>query len=535
MQMLECIDMEKIRAVTASHPNWIWSVVALAALPLFMALDIEGVYVSVLFGLRVYAAFNLRPVHYPVVALLELALVAANPFNRLLPDFGAFNPETLAVHAAGIAATYVCAWLLRADIDRIGSRIERAPLALGTVLVALSAGTGAAVVLAEYLSAGGEPSYLASAAFARLNVYVTTALLFGSYAVFAKARPRVIPGRAAATLAMTLLPLAVLALMYRLFDLSGNLSVVFLFLVLFLLGSMYFSYRHGLLPAIAVSLACIVQFSAIHNGWSLNTWHANSVYLLLFCASCLFMAIYAKRLRASERGLIESAQREGNLIRNLQELELTLEARNTEYVNGIIRSLHDDVGQGLVAANLYMRVLQARTQDSGALEAAGKASEMLEYAEKRMRAVLNRLADEHMDFGAIHAELSVGRIATLLNTSGIDYRLLVSRHSPAWHELDAVHWRFIYRFCQESVTNLLRHSRAGHCRIQLLAHQGPNGSCVLISIRDSDTANYYDFHRTDSMGLKNLMSAGAALGGRFHHRLRPEFKKMAFYFRIPAR
>lgn len=198
MQMLECIDMEKIRAVTASHPNWIWSVVALAALPLFMALDIEGVYVSVLFGLRVYAAFNLRPVHYPVVALLELALVAANPFNRLLPDFGAFNPETLAVHAAGIAATYVCAWLLRADIDRIGSRIERAPLALGTVLAALSAGTGAAVVLAEYLSAGGEPSYLVSAAFARLNVYVTTALLFGIYAVFARARPRVIPGRAAA-------------------------------------------------------------------------------------------------------------------------------------------------------------------------------------------------------------------------------------------------------------------------------------------------------------------------------------------------
>ena len=112
---------------------------------------------------------------------------------------------------------------------------------------------------------------------------------------------------------------------------------------------------------------------------------------------------------------------------------------------------------------------------------------------------------------------------------------LVSRHSPVWHDLEPAHWRFIYRFCQESVTNLLRHSRADRCRIQLLARHNRGGSCVLVSIRDNDTANYYDFRRADSMGLKNLMSAAEDLGGRCHHRLRPEFKKMAFYFRIPAR
>ncbi len=527
--------MEQIRAVTASHPNWLWPAIALATLPLFMALNIEGVYVSVLFGLRIYAVFNLRPVHYPTAALLELALVAVNPFDRLFPYDGALNPETMMVHAAGVAATYFCAWWLREDIRRIDGRLESAPYGLIMVLAALSTGSVAAAVLVEHLVASHDLSYLVSAAFARLNAYLTTALVFGVYAVHAKGRPPVRLRRAAASIGVMLLATTVLVLTHRLFDLSGNLSVVFLFLTLLLLLSVYFSFRYGPMPAIAASFTCIVLFSAVHNGWSLNTWHANAVYLLLFTISCLFTAIYAERMRASERSLIESAQREGNLIRNLQELELSLEARNTEYVNGIIRSLHDDVGQGLVAANLYMRVLQGRTQDPGALEAAGKASEMLEYAEKRMRAVLNKLADEHMDFGAIHAELSVGRIATLLKASGIEYRLLVSRNSAAWHELDAVHWRFIYRFCQESVTNLLRHSRAVRCRIQLLAHQGVNGSCVLISIRDSDTANYYDFHRIDSMGLKNLLSAGAALGGRLHHRQRPGFKKMALYFRIPAR
>lgn len=533
--MPEGKDMEKIRAMAATLPIWLWPALALASLPLFMALNIEGVYVSVLFGLRIYAVFNLRPAHYPAAALLELALVAVNPFDRLFPYDGILNPETMTVHAAGVVATYICVWLLREDIRRIDARLESAPYGLAMVLAALSTGSAAAAVLAERLVASHDLSYLVSAAFARLSAYLTTALVFGFYAVHAKGRPAVRLRRAVISIGVMLLAAALLVLTYRLFDLSGNLSVVFLFLTLLLLLSVYFSFRYGPIPAIAVSFACIVLFSAAHEGWSLNTWHANTVYLLLLTASSLFAAAYAERIRASERSLIESAQREGNLIRNLQELELSLESRNAEYVNGIIRSLHDDVGQGLVAANLYMRVLQARTQDSGALEAAGKASEMLEYAEKRMRAVLNKLADEHMDFGAIHAELSVGRIATLLKASGIEYRLLLSRNSAAWHELDAVHWRFIYRFCQESVTNLLRHSRAGRCRIQLLAHQGPNGSCVLISIRDSDTANYYDFHRTDSMGLKNLMSAGAALGGRFHHRLRPGFKKMAFNFRIPAR
>lgn len=533
--MPESSEMISIRAIMAAHPIWLWPALALASLPLFMALNIEGVYVSVLFGLRIYAVFNLRPAHYPAAALLELALVALNPYERLFPYVGAFNPETMLVHGAGVAATYSGAWLLRGDIRRIDARADSAPYGLAMVLVALSSVSAAAALLAEYLSAGHDLSYLVSAAFARLNAYVTTALLFGIYAVFARARPVVTPGRAAATLAMTLLPLAVLALMYRLFDLSGNLSVVFLFLVLFLLGSVYFSFRYGRMPAIAASFTCIVLFSAVHNGWSLNTWHANAMYLLLFTVSCLFTAIYAERMRASERSLLQSAQREGNLIRNLQELELSLEARNAEYVNGIIRSLHDDVGQGLVAANLYMRVLQGRTQDPGALEAAGKASEMLEYAEKRMRAVLNKLADEHMDFGAIHAELAIGRIATLLKASGIHYRLLVSPHSPAWHELGPGHWRFIYRFFQESVTNLLRHSRAGRCRIQLLARQNSGGSYVVISISDSDTANYYDFRRADSMGLKNLMATGADLGGRFHHCQRPEFKKMAFHFRIPVR
>lgn len=528
--------MDKLPAARANQVElWLRPAIALAMLPLFLALNIEGVYISMLFGLRVYAVFTLRPGHYPVAALLELALVAVNPFDRLFPYAGALNPEVLAVHAAGVAATYFCAWLLREDIRRIDTRVENAPYTLTLVLAALPTASVAAAVLVEHLLARHDLSYLLSAVFARLSAYLTSALLFGVYAVHAKARPPVELRRAAASIGMMLLAVLLLVLTYRLFDLSGNLSVVFLFLVLLLLLTVYFSFRYGRMPAIAASFVSIVLFSMVHNGWSLSTWHANTVYLLLLTASSLFAAVYAERLRASERSLIESAQREGNLIRNLQELELSLEARNAEYVNGIIRSLHDDVGQGLVAANLYLRVLQGRTQDPGTLEAAGKASEMLEYAEKRVRAVLNRLADEHMDFGAIHAELSVGRIATLLKASGIEYRLLVSRNSAVWQELDAVHWRFIYRFFQESVTNLLRHSRAGRCRIQLLARQNSGGSYVVISISDSDTANYYDFRRADSMGLKNLMATGADLGGRFHHCLRPEFKKMAFHFRMPAR
>ena len=527
--------MEKTRTMTAAHSNWLWPAIALATLPLFMALNIEGAYISVLFGLRIYAIFNLKPAHYPLAALLELALVAANPFDRVFPLAGPLSVDLLIVHAVSTGVTYACAWLLRAEIGRIGVRPENSPYVLVVVLVALSAAAAAAAVLADQFLAQRDISYTVSAAFARLNVYMTTALVFGVYAVFAKGRPSLDARRSAISIGMLLLTASILVLMYRLYELSGNLSVIFLFLTLLMLFAVYFSFRNGPLPAVSAGFTCIVLFSSAHAGWSLSTWHLNTVYLLLFVGTCISAALYGERLRASERSLTESAQRERSLIRNLQDLELSLEARSADHVNGIIRTLHDDVGQGLVAANLYMRVLRDRADAPAVLEAADKASEMLEYAEKRVRAVLNKLADEHMDFGAIHAELTVGRIATLLRASGIDYRMLVTSRSTVWHELDAAHWRFIYRFIQESVTNLLRHSRAERCRIQLQARHGPDGSCVMVSIRDSDTANYYDFQRVDSMGLKNLMSAGDALGGRFRHCCTPAFKKTAFFFRIPLR
>lgn len=515
--------------------SWFWAALALSSLPIFMALNIEGAYVSILFGLRIYAAFNLRPLHYPVAVLLELALVAANPLDRIYPLAGPLNIQIMTLHAASVTATYACAWLLRAEMSRICNHPETSPYILVCVLAALALAGSAAPVLVDQLMADRDFSYTVSAAFARLNAYMTTALVFGVYAVFAKGRPLPSARPIGDGIIMSALTVLLLAMMYRLYGITGNLSVIFLFLTLQLVIMVYLSFRNGPLPSAIAAFTCIVLFSSAHEGWSLSTWHLNTIYLLLFVGTCLSASIYGERMRASERSLIESAQRERRLIRNLQEVELSLEARNAEYVNGIIRSLHDDVGQGLVAANLYMRVLRDRAQDSGILEAAGKASEMLDYTEKRMRAVLNKLADEHMDFGAIHAELSVGRIATLLKTSGIDYRLQVSSGLDAWKELDAGYWRFIYRFFQESVTNLLRHSRAHSCRIQMIARQRLSGTCVVISIRDDDTANYYDFHRADSMGLRNLITSGAALGGSFSHCRRHRFKKTAFYFRIASR
>ncbi|MFM6987378.1 MAG: sensor histidine kinase [Arenimonas sp.] len=522
-------------AATNQSRLWLWPTLVLATLPLFMALNIEGAYVSVLFGLRIYAVFNLRLLHYPVAGLLELVLVAVNPFDRIYPLAGPLNIELMTVHFTSVVATYACAWLLRPEMDRIGQRPETAPYLLVCVLAALALAGSAAPVLVDQLLADRDFSYTVSSAFARLNAYMTTALVFGIYAVSASGRPPLDVRLASTSAVMSALTVFLLAMMYRLYDITGNLSVIFLFLTLLLVIMVYLSFRNGPLPSVIAGFTCIVLFSSAHEGWSLSTWHLNTVYLLLFVGTCVSASIYGERMRTSERSLIESAHRERRLIRNLQEVELSLEARNAEYVNGIIRSLHDDVGQGLVAANLYMRVLQDRAQDSGILEAAGKASEMLEYTEKRMRAVLNKLADEHMDFGAIHAELSVGRIATLLKTSGIDYRLQVSSGPDAWQELDAGYWRFIYRFFQESVTNLLRHSRARSCRIQMIARQRLSGTRVVISIRDDDTANYYDFQRADSMGLRNLISSGVALGGRFHHCRRHRFKKTAFYFRIAPR
>jgi hypothetical protein len=91
------------------------SIIAVLALSLlvFIGGDIEGIYISTLFGLRLVVILRLPARYYLPAALLEAAMVSINP------GYGIYNfldPIAYQAHLVGIATTYLSAWFLVRDI-----------------------------------------------------------------------------------------------------------------------------------------------------------------------------------------------------------------------------------------------------------------------------------------------------------------------------------------------------------------------------------------------------------------------------------
>ena len=85
------------------------SIIAVLALSLlvFIGGDIEGIYISTLFGLRLVVILRLPARYYLPAALLEAAMVSINP------GYGIYNfldHIAYQAHLVGIATTYLSAW-----------------------------------------------------------------------------------------------------------------------------------------------------------------------------------------------------------------------------------------------------------------------------------------------------------------------------------------------------------------------------------------------------------------------------------------
>jgi len=92
------------------------SIIAILVLTLlvFIGGDIEGVYISTLFGLRLVVILQLPVRYYLPAALLEAAMVSINP------GYGIYNfldPIAYQAHLIGIAMTYLSAWFLLSDLQ----------------------------------------------------------------------------------------------------------------------------------------------------------------------------------------------------------------------------------------------------------------------------------------------------------------------------------------------------------------------------------------------------------------------------------
>jgi signal transduction histidine kinase len=510
------------------------SIIAILALTLlvFIGGDIESVYISALFGLRLVIILRLPVRYYLPAALLETALVSINP------GYGIYSHvDTIAyqAHLIGIATTYLSAWFLVRDVR--SSAGERPAIFPRYVLFigAVSAATITAMLAFEHLSNPRDFFYLISAAYAKLAIYSLSAVVFGFFAVYVIEYPGYKRGSVAMALTMPIL----LFLLYRAgtwaFEILNNISFIYLALLLVIGGLAVTAYRFGVLTTWVGCFSAVLIISSQHNGWTLNTWNGAISYLIFLCIFNLYIAFFINRLNQAQERLVESKRREELLIRSMQDIVHSQNVVITERMDQVVRDLHDEVGQGLVAASIYIRSLENSLESVNAKRAFEKGSAMLESTSISIRNMLNSLDRQPMNYAYLSQELASGRIAQLLHGSGVGYHFTITPESPAWSEVPPGIYAYIHRFFQESVTNILRHSRADQCWIDLRLRIRTDQILITGSIRDNDTQRDFNFNKTGSTGLDGLVQKTRQAGGILRHGRKPAFKKIGFLLQVPRR
>ncbi len=513
-----------------SHPLIVGTMALVFAA--FMYGDVEGVYISVLFGLRLVIVLRLPKAYYAPAALLEAILIAINPSGRI---FAFEDVNAYQAHLVGIAATYLAAWVLSGD--RIAPLPGKAPRFAGYMLFigAVLAATILAILAYEHFSNPRDFFFLISSAYAKLAIYALSAVIFGFFAAYTIDNP----GLSRRSIAVcVLLPIA-LYLLYQgavaAFGVLNNPSFIYLVLLLLIAGLAVTAYRFGVFAAWTGCISAVFVISSQHNGWSLSTWHAVISYLIFLSIFTLYIAFFLNRLNLAKAHLEKSKMREELLIRNMQEIVHSQNALDNERLDRVVRDLHDEVGQSLVAASIYIRSLERSLDSANAQRAFEKGSEMLESTSVSIRNMLNSLNREPVNYAYLSQELVSGKIAQLLHRSGIAYRFNISPESPGWSEVPPEIYAFLHRFFQESVTNILRHSHADRCHITLRMRLHADHLRIAGSVRDNDVTRLFDFNKKGSIGLDGLVQRTREAGGVLRHGRKPNFKKIGFVLQVPRR
>jgi signal transduction histidine kinase len=194
----------------------------------------------------------------------------------------------------------------------------------------------------------------------------------------------------------------------------------------------------------------------------------------------------------------------------------------------IARDLHDSVAHAMATINVQAaaaaHVIDHRPQAAGeALVAIRRASgEVLE----ELGAMLSVLRDESQQPDRAPAP-GVGQIARLVDSvaaSGLKVELVAEGTEGAAGEVSPAVGTAAYRIVQESLTNVIRHSKAGRARVEVVA---VDGSGLSVEISDAGPAAASGAARGaaagtaagpagSGVGIRGMRERVTSTGGVFH-------------------
>lgn len=186
----------------------------------------------------------------------------------------------------------------------------------------------------------------------------------------------------------------------------------------------------------------------------------------------------------------------------------------------LARELHDETGQTLTAIGVTAAFLErnAATVDSQRIaECAGEIRRDVRTTGEQLRAMLKRLRPHGMDAEGVAGALRELLASWQQRTVDIDFRLEMPARLPALTETQAL---VLYRVVQEALTNVVRHSAARHCTVQLR----PEGGVLHLQIDDDGKGlPAGDFRRGGLLGMQErleMVNGSLTLASASHRGLR---------------
>ena len=174
----------------------------------------------------------------------------------------------------------------------------------------------------------------------------------------------------------------------------------------------------------------------------------------------------------------------------------------------IADQLHDDIGSLLSVVSLQLSSVLENNQKPDSMIKLKKAGEVLESVSETVRSIshtLNPLAIEK--YGFKNAIIDLFTNINLADKIEVEY-IIIGFEGDINDDKNLV--IDLYRIIKELVNNVIKHSEASHCLIQVIEHE----DCISIMVEDNGLGILDDNKLKNGIGIENIRAKINYFGGQ---------------------
>lgn len=227
----------------------------------------------------------------------------------------------------------------------------------------------------------------------------------------------------------------------------------------------------------------------------------NLFFILFMVAIISYMWQYNRKKKENE--VLLQAEKD----RHQKELFATQIEMQKRTMQEIGREIHDNVGQKLTLASLYIQQLIYTNKIPAEDESMNNVNSILNDSLNDLRQLSKSLSDDSIENNSL-PELLKKEISKI--NSIIDSQLVIDNEGN-YKSVDYHTKSVLIRICQEFIQNSLKYA---NCSLITITLSYENES-IILSLSDNGTGFDINDKKSEGIGLKNMKKRSEIIGGEF--------------------